>query len=270
MKRNLAKLTTAEFAKLHKVNKRTLHYYDMIGLFSPDMKGDNGYRYYDISQSIDFEYIRMLKDLNMSIEEIQTYLQHPDSESFIKMAEIKEKEIETQIQNLKKVKQVLHTKRGQAVFCRTLDEQEIRITECDAEEYFILPYDFLNDDLTDLFSYVKESWSIEQIRMGIGGFISADKIMRGEFDMYDGIYSPAAKGPSSAKKLVRPKGKYLCGYQKGTWDKLPQIYHKMISFAKDHDFKLAGYAYESGLNEFMIDSENEYITQIMIKIEQIH
>ena len=33
------KLTTAQFAKLHGVNKRTLHYYDTIGLFSPAPKG---------------------------------------------------------------------------------------------------------------------------------------------------------------------------------------------------------------------------------------
>jgi hypothetical protein len=35
MKKNFKSLTTAQFAKLHGVNKRTLHYYDDIGLFSP-------------------------------------------------------------------------------------------------------------------------------------------------------------------------------------------------------------------------------------------
>lgn len=58
---------------MQKVNKRTLHYYDNIGLFSPCTKRENGYRYYEISQSIDFEYIRMLKELYMSIEEIKLY-----------------------------------------------------------------------------------------------------------------------------------------------------------------------------------------------------
>ena len=63
MKKEMKRLTTAQFAKLHEVNKRTLHYYDDIGLFCPLTKEENGYRYYDISQSIDFEYIRMLKIL---------------------------------------------------------------------------------------------------------------------------------------------------------------------------------------------------------------
>ena len=52
---NEMRLTTAQFANLHKVNKRTLHYYDTIGLFSPKSKGENGYRYYGLSQSVEFE-----------------------------------------------------------------------------------------------------------------------------------------------------------------------------------------------------------------------
>lgn len=43
MKKSFKSLTTAQFAKLHGVNKRTLHYYDDIGLFSPRAKGENGY-----------------------------------------------------------------------------------------------------------------------------------------------------------------------------------------------------------------------------------
>ncbi len=68
MNRRSIKLTTSQFAKIHGLNKRTLHYYDTIGLFSPHYKGDNNYRYYDDSQSIQLEYIRMLKELNMSIK----------------------------------------------------------------------------------------------------------------------------------------------------------------------------------------------------------
>ena len=35
MRQNTVKMTTAQFAELHGVNRRTLHYYDDIGLFSP-------------------------------------------------------------------------------------------------------------------------------------------------------------------------------------------------------------------------------------------
>ena len=93
MKKEIKRLTTAQFAKLHEVNKRTLHYYDEIGLFHPLTRAENGYRYYDISQSIDFEYIRMLKELNMSIEEIQTYRKNPTPADFSRISAAKRKNL---------------------------------------------------------------------------------------------------------------------------------------------------------------------------------
>lgn len=60
MRKDNTKLTVAQFAKMHGVNKRTLHYYDEIDLFSPNEKKENGYRMDDLSQSLDFNYINML------------------------------------------------------------------------------------------------------------------------------------------------------------------------------------------------------------------
>ena len=92
MKKSFKSLTTAQFAKLHGVNKRTLHYYDDIGLFSPRAKGENGYRFYDAAQSLDFEYIRMLKELNMSIDEIAAYCKAPTPARFLEIASAKDEE----------------------------------------------------------------------------------------------------------------------------------------------------------------------------------
>ena len=46
MKKQETDLTTSQFAAIHQVNPRTLHYYDSVGLFSPERKGENQYRYY--------------------------------------------------------------------------------------------------------------------------------------------------------------------------------------------------------------------------------
>ena len=93
MKNQEINLTTAQFAAIHEVNPRTLHYYDSVGLFSPERKGENQYRYYTSRQSIDFEYIRMLKELNMSIREIRSYVQEPGPDKFMELANEKINEI---------------------------------------------------------------------------------------------------------------------------------------------------------------------------------
>lgn len=270
MKKEIKRLTTAQFAKLHEVNKRTLHYYDEIGLFRPLTKAKNGYRYYDISQSIDFEYIRMLKELNMSIEEIETYRKNPTPADFLKIVNVKEKEIDKQIQRLKDIKTVIQKKKEKIIFCETLQEQEIRIEECKSERLLVYPYDFSEDDISQIFSRLKDIWKIEQIRMGMGSFISLDNVSKMNFDKYEGIYTIALNKKSVSNNLIKPQGKYLCGYQKGKWDKLPALYQKMLDYAAKNNLQLTGYAYEVGLNDFVISNEADYITKIMIKIDEKH
>ena len=202
MKKEIKRLTTAQFAKLHEVNKRTLHYYDEIGLFHPLTKAENGYRYYDISQSIDFEYIRMLKELNMSIEEIEAYRKNPTPANFLKIVNEKEKEIDKQIQKLKDIKTVMQRKKAKIAFCETLQEQEIRIEECKSERLFVYPYDFSKDDISEIFSHLKDIWGIEQIRMGMGSFISLDNVYKMNFDKYEGIYTIALNKKSVPNKTL--------------------------------------------------------------------
>ena len=269
MRKEMKRLTTAQFAKLHEVNKRTLHYYDQIGLFRPLTKTENGYRYYDISQSIDFEYIRMLKELNMSIEEIETYRKNPTPADFLKIVNEKEKEINKQIQRLKDIKTVMQRKKEKIVFCETLQEQEIRIEECKSERLLVYPYDFSEGDISQIFSHLKDIWGIEQIRMGMGSFISLDNVYKMNFDKYEGIYTIALNKKSVPNSLIKPQGKYLCGYQKGKWDKLPTLYQKMLDYATKNNLQLTGYAYEVGMNDFVISNEADYITKIMIKIDEI-
>ena len=42
----------------------------------------------------------------------------------------------------------------------------------------------------------------------------------------------------------------------------------MLEYAQQHNLELTGFAYEKGLNDFAICDENEYITQILMKIQE--
>ena len=207
MRQNTVKMTTAQFAELHGVNRRTLHYYDDIGLFSPCQKGENGYRYYDASQSIVFEYIRMLKELNMSIAEIADYCKHPAPEKFLQIADRKEAEIDLEIRRLKRARNILKTKKAQVRLCEGLPDEEIRVEECGAVKISVLPYDFSGDDLSRLFTDLKSQWGIEQIRMGIGSFLSLDKVTAGSFETYDGLFTYSSGSASGPHTFVRPAGR---------------------------------------------------------------
>ena len=54
--------TIGQFADLHEINKKTLMWYDEIGLLKPAAVRENGYRYYTYQQSSTLETILMLRE----------------------------------------------------------------------------------------------------------------------------------------------------------------------------------------------------------------
>lgn len=68
--------TIGQFAQLHEINKKTLMWYDEIGLLKPAIIKENGYRYYTYQQSYLLEIILMLRELNVSIPDIQNFLEN--------------------------------------------------------------------------------------------------------------------------------------------------------------------------------------------------
>ncbi|MEH6869059.1 MerR family transcriptional regulator, partial [Bacillus safensis] len=63
--------TTGEFSKLCGIKKQTLFHYDEIGLFSPEIKRENGYRYYSYHQFEIFQVISLFKELGVPLKEIK-------------------------------------------------------------------------------------------------------------------------------------------------------------------------------------------------------
>ena len=67
-------LTTGELTQLMGITKHTLFHYDDIGLFQPKYINEKGYRFYSIDQIDILNTILVLRDLDMPLKEIQTYV----------------------------------------------------------------------------------------------------------------------------------------------------------------------------------------------------
>ena len=268
----IIKLTVSQFAKLHNVNKRTLHYYDEIGIFSPDYKGENGYRYYDYMQGVDFEYIKMLKELNMGLDEIKRYIDNPNEEDFKELAEVKIKEIDQEIRTLNRRREVLEDKLNKLNKCDDLRKKNsVKVIECEEQKFFYTPFKFEDDDLKQLISHIKDVWTVDEYCKGIGSFISVDKIQRGEFEEYDGLFIEMLddmESKNTKNTIIKPKGKYICAYHMGDWDTLPDFYDEIVKYAEENNLTLVGYSFEIGMNDFAISDMEDYITQIMIRVEE--
>lgn len=269
MKNNFAFFTAGEFAKLHHINKRTLHYYDSVGIFSPKYKGENGYRYYTYDQSIDFENILALREIGMSIEEIQLYIKNPNKDSFQAISKLKIGEIDQTISRLKQLKSILKEKSKMLDLCDEIYDGKIELVTL-KEEYLLMTNLPLTFETSSSFlssskaimEHLKASWEFSNYKKSCGSYISIEKIKDKKFEEYDGVFTRFDKKKSSL--VVKPAGQYLRGFCIGDWHKIPLLYEKMVRFADENNLTLTGYAFECGLNEFAISSEDEYVTQIEI------
>jgi len=62
--------TVKQLSKLAGVTRRTLHYYDEIGLLKPSRVGDQGYRYYGEESLLRLQQILFYRELDLSLDEI--------------------------------------------------------------------------------------------------------------------------------------------------------------------------------------------------------
>lgn len=87
-----------DFSKIVDIPVRTLRYYDEFGVLQPsEIDNFTGYRYYSDEDIVECEFIKLLKSLDFSLEEIVLYKNSLDEDIIQK----KKKEIEERIYLLK-------------------------------------------------------------------------------------------------------------------------------------------------------------------------
>lgn len=265
--------TTGQFARLHHLNKRTLHYYDEIGLFSPAFKGENDYRYYTWQQSADLENILALRELHMSIDEIRAYLHSPNPQGFLALSDRKIGEIDETIRHLTKLRAVMKEKQDMLHLSMQIKDGQIDTVQCEEEALYITPLPQTEplpengpSQMDTLLSHLQTAWDLTDYKTGCGSLLSLEKIGQNRFDEYDGLFTRLEK-PAPINGIYRkPAGLYLRGFCVGDWDKLPALYGQMLAFAREKGWELQGYSYEIGLNEFAIADSKEYVTQVTILV----
>jgi DNA-binding transcriptional MerR regulator len=69
--------TVKQLAQMAGVSRRTLHYYDQIGLLHPEQVAENGYRRYGEASLLRLQQILFYKELGLSLEAIGQVLSDP-------------------------------------------------------------------------------------------------------------------------------------------------------------------------------------------------
>lgn len=265
-----ALFTIGQFAKLHSVNKKTLMWYDEIGLLKPACIKENGYRCYTYHQSFTLETILMLRELNVSLKEIQYFMENRSAAHLEQLLSEKITELSDTIMHMKAIQRSLENHRQEVRTLLHMDLSEISIVQKEKRYLAAVP---ISEDLPfekQIENVIEETKKYQLRRLhdaSYGSMIAADNLLQGNFLEYHALFIEIAN-PIQKKGLhIQPAGKYIKAFCKGSWDKIPECYERIISYAKQHHLILFGNAYEKGINEIVIDSLDDYITQIEIPIK---
>lgn len=263
-------LTIGQFAAMHGINKKTLMWYDEIGLFKPaSINPENGYRCYNYYQSPVLETILLLRELNVSINEIQDFMKNRSAHSLKCLLEEKITDLDLQIAHLQAVRTTLCTHHQNMAALLTMDLSEITIVE--KEEHYLVTVD-INRDISfeqevELITAETEKYQLGRLhKASYGSMIPVSSLRTGNYDDYTKLFIEIPSLPYRAGLHTMPGGKYLKAFHKGDWTSISKRYQELFDYAMEHNLTLHGFSYEMGINENVISQIDDYIVQIEIPV----
>lgn len=264
-------LTTSQFAKMYNINKKTLIYYDEIGLFKPAFVKENGYRYYTIHQGGLFEVILILKQLGMPLKSIKKYLKNRSVEELNIILLEQKNNIEKQINELNRISNIIKNRLDTLNICKIIELDKMDI-EYMGEEYFILSSNIRYEQpivvAKMLCEHVAKSYKNNIYNgLGFGAVIKGEEIINEDYLNYSYFYTKVQHKPKNIDYFLKQKGEYLVFYHKGNWLNFNVIYEKAKQYLKNKNYSIGEYCYE----EYVLDdatskTADEYITKFMIQI----
>ncbi len=265
-------LTIGQFAALHGINKKTLMWYDEIGLFRPAaVHPENGYRYYNYHQSSLLETILLLRELGLPVSEIQEFMKNRSAASLERLLSERLAELDRNITHLKAVRKTLSNHRENMRTLLHIDLSEICIVE--KEERCLVTVE-INRETTfekEVEMIIAETKNYQLRRLhdaSYGTMIPVSSLRIGNFEDYSKLFIEIPFPIKKAGLHIQPGGSYLRAFFKGDWEYLPDRYAEILAYADRQGLALSGYSYEMGINENVVDRIEDYIVQIEIPVSK--
>ncbi|WP_018931206.1 MerR family transcriptional regulator [Gracilibacillus lacisalsi] len=269
--KNIKYLTTGEFAKLCRVNKQTLFYYDQIGLLSPMLKNEKGYRYYSIHQLELFTLITLLKDLGMSLHDIRQYVEHKSPEKFLSIMHQQKEKVAKQRMEIEMKENMIDAQIELMNKAARIDFDQVSVERLPEQTYYLSKNieDISDEEFFEVFSdFVEELYKLH-IDTGypIGGLTKREQVLKGEFTNYSYLYIKQLHSQKDNPYLKTIKGDFLIGYHKGEDKKIHHTYKRLLSELERLNLELGDYVLEEYIYDTVVkNSEEQYVTKIMMQV----
>lgn len=263
-------LSISAFSKMVEIPRKTLIYYDQIGLFKPAWVADNGYRYYHRSQLDTIGVISIFKELGMSLDEIQAHLGKRTPASTLELLHKQEKLIQLQIAKLERAQQMISKRAGNIEHSLKVNINEMNIIWQNKTPILLS----IRMD-TNKQQFPEELWKDFQFRLHKenapigypnGVIIPQESLLKKDGDNIS--YTYCYMETHFHKQAYMPKGYYLVSYSRADYGDTDKIFPQIFDHIEKNNYVIIGDAYEEYLlDEISIQNPDEYLVKVMVHIE---
>jgi len=262
-------LTTGAFAQLCGTTKHTLIHYDRMGVLSPALTGENGYRYYSPVQIEVFHVIETLRELDMPLADIRAYLDRRSPEEFAALMERETEQLNGKLARLRQMRDLVRQKG--MLTRRAMEEAGRGITLEEEPEIYLVRTPAL--PMTD-------DWNIaaplaEHVRFcqrhgivspyPVGSMATREGAGAGDPASYTHYYTRVEKKPRGVEVYVRPAGTYLIGRYVEGYQGLPAAYRRLLDYGEEQGLTLSGPFFEDVLlDELSVRGYEHYVLRLSI------
>ncbi len=264
-------LTIGQFAALHGINKKTLMWYDEEGLFRPAfIDPGNGYRYYSYYQSSVLETILLLRELNVSIGEIRSFMENRSAAGMERLLREKIEDLDRDMEHLKAVRKTLSNQRQNMLTLMTMDLSEISIVAKSGRSLVTVEINSGTsfDRQVEMITAQTRKYQLRRLHdASYGTMISVENLYAGKFEDYSALFIEIPFPIRKAGLHIQSGGDYLRAFYTGPWEEMRRCYERILEYARGKGLELTGFSYESIINENVIDRVEDAIIQIEIPIK---
>lgn len=264
-------LNTKEFADLVGVTKHTLFHYDQVGIFCPAHRGENGYRYYSLSQTEPFYVIQVLKELGMSLSEIRSYMDSRSPERFMALMRDQGDRIEDRIQRLVAMKNLVESKMEVTSSALAADKDGISVEMSPNRPLLLSPASCWSDERAAfklLMDHVRRCSDIGMpLPSSIGQILDRKSIEEGRYDDYRYYYTDVDELPPR-DGLVMRGGPYLVAYHCSGYLSIGEAYERLLAEVRERGLQIGELFFEDVvLDEMSVKGYDGFMVKISVELK---
>lgn len=278
MKKNKT-YSIGEMSEICRISKKTLRYYDELGLIPSQRNDHNNYRYYTHDSLLIIPVLKYYKQMGFKLNEILdiTAKDTPDTYSRLKECFLnKMNEITREQEELRQKNISIHDWHTLIVEAQMVTENKINEISIKyvPEAIFLSQSQISGNTAKD--DIINISWTnyIEEINNAITGpviikYHSLDNRIKKIENQKITILQQSVFPPAEKDKYIFGNALMLSCYYIGEHDGLPAEYERICAWAKKHKYKLAEEVYERYITDYWTNCpSSKFVTEILIKISR--